>query len=130
MSWQRILESARRNGFPVIVTDIAGREPMVVMPFDAFEEMNEAYHTTIDQWEGGLDEVEYSDVPESESSEAPWTEEGADPNAAPVAQEAAPTPESNKTASDHWPESSTEEDVSHLSMEDRFYLEPVDEDAN
>jgi nicotinamidase-related amidase len=39
MALQRILESARKLGVPVIVTDIAGREPFVVLPLEQFEAM-------------------------------------------------------------------------------------------
>ena len=39
MSLQRIFESARKLGLPVIVTDPAGREPMVVLPLEQFEAM-------------------------------------------------------------------------------------------
>ena len=39
MSLQRIFESARKLGFPVIITDPAGREPMVVLPLEQFEAM-------------------------------------------------------------------------------------------
>lgn len=127
MSWQRILESARKNGFPIIVTDIAGREPMVVMPFDAFEEMNEAYHSTLDRWEDGLDEMEYAEVREDEGRDESTVEPPAERGASAISDEFS-AEEDNKTVADHWPEFGPEEDVSHLSMEDRFYLEPVDED--
>lgn len=39
MSLQRIIEVARRQGMPVILTDVAGREPMVVLPLEAYEKM-------------------------------------------------------------------------------------------
>ncbi|MBP6944460.1 hypothetical protein KBD61_03970 [Patescibacteria group bacterium] len=39
MSLQRIIELARRQGMPVILTDVAGREPMVVLPLEAYEKM-------------------------------------------------------------------------------------------
>jgi hypothetical protein len=41
MSFQRILESARRMGAPLIVTDAAGREPMVVMSLQTYERLSE-----------------------------------------------------------------------------------------
>lgn len=41
MSLQRIIELARRQGMPVILTDVAGREPMVVLPLEAYEKMLE-----------------------------------------------------------------------------------------
>lgn len=39
MSLQRVFESARKMGVPVIITDPAGREPMVVLPLEQFEAM-------------------------------------------------------------------------------------------
>lgn len=39
MSLQHIFESARKLGVPVIVTDVGGREPMVVLPLEQFEAM-------------------------------------------------------------------------------------------
>jgi hypothetical protein len=41
MSFQRIFETARRMGSPLVVTDPAGREPMVVMTLEAFERMGD-----------------------------------------------------------------------------------------
>jgi hypothetical protein len=45
MSWQRILEMARRQKMPVVITDIAGREPMVVLPFNEYEALVEVSST-------------------------------------------------------------------------------------
>jgi len=128
MSWQRILESARRNGFPVIVTDIAGREPMVIMPFDAFEEMNEAYQVSLKAWEDEGESVEYSDLePDPEAAfDAPlpsYSEEGE------VTVENREDSTQSVDEPSHEGRSQTSEDVSHLSMEDRFYLEPVDDES-
>lgn len=39
MSLQKIFESARKLGVPVIVTDPAGREPLVILPLEQFEAM-------------------------------------------------------------------------------------------
>lgn len=39
MSLQRVFESARKLGLPVVVTDPAGREPMVVLSLEQFEAM-------------------------------------------------------------------------------------------
>ncbi len=41
MSFQRILDWARRESVPVIVTDVAGREPMVILPFSEYERLTE-----------------------------------------------------------------------------------------
>lgn len=37
MSLQRVFESARKLGLPVVVTDPSGREPFVLLPLDQFE---------------------------------------------------------------------------------------------
>ncbi|MCC7357660.1 hypothetical protein IT408_04120 [Candidatus Uhrbacteria bacterium] len=37
MSFQRVFESARKLGLPVIVTDPSGHEPFVLLPLDQFE---------------------------------------------------------------------------------------------
>lgn len=42
MSFQRVMETARRLQLPLVVTDIAGREPMVVMPLAVYEGLLEA----------------------------------------------------------------------------------------
>ena len=39
MSIQRVFESARKLGVPVIMTDPAGREPLVVLSLEQFEAM-------------------------------------------------------------------------------------------
>lgn len=41
MSLQRIIELARRQGMPIIMTDVGGREPMVLLSLDTYEEMLE-----------------------------------------------------------------------------------------
>lgn len=41
MSMQRVLETARKFGLPVIVTDVAGRDPMVMMPLEQFEALTD-----------------------------------------------------------------------------------------
>ena len=40
MSLQRVFESARKMGVPVIVTDPSGRDPLVVLPLEQFEAMS------------------------------------------------------------------------------------------
>ena len=126
MSWQRILESARKNGFPVIVTDIAGREPMVVMPFDTFEEMNEVYQSSLDSWEEERgEEFEYSDI-ESGSDET--IESSIPAYGAEATQEGSVSEEPSKSSMREKPEGNMNE-VSHLPMEERFYLEPVDDQS-
>ncbi len=40
MSLQRVLETARKMGVPVIVTDSAGLDPIVILPLEQFEAMS------------------------------------------------------------------------------------------
>ncbi len=125
MSWQRILESARKNGFPVIVTDIAGREPMVIMPFDAFEELNEAHQVSLETWEDEAEDYEYSSL-DDEQPEAGFTTSAEQTKVTPMKEEP-PSKSVESPSLEEIPGSSQE--VSHLSMEDRFYLEPVDDQS-
>jgi hypothetical protein len=53
MSLQRIIELARRQGMPMIITDVAGREPMVVLPLEVYEGMLEKEVEKREQ-EGGI----------------------------------------------------------------------------
>lgn len=39
MSWQRVIETARKIGMPIIITDVVGRDPMVILPLEQFEAM-------------------------------------------------------------------------------------------
>ena len=41
MSWQRIVELARRQKMPVIITDAAGLEPRVLLPLEKYEHLSE-----------------------------------------------------------------------------------------
>jgi hypothetical protein len=41
MSFQRIFELVRRQGMPLVVTDEAGKQPLVVLPFDMYEALME-----------------------------------------------------------------------------------------
>lgn len=43
MSLQRVLDFARRQTLPVVVTDVAGREPLVVLPLEVYEKLVEAH---------------------------------------------------------------------------------------
>ena len=104
MSFQRILETARRMGSPLIVTDAAGREPMVVMTLQAFERLGEQKEQKVQM----VAEVAPVSVPVIEKSE---------PSS--LLQEIAiQVMENPEMAQD-----------SEISMEERFYLEPVEEGA-
>lgn len=119
MSFQRILETARRMNSPLIVTDAAGREPMVVMTLQAYERLGEGVLQTasppktqnvkLDSEEPKVTEF----VPVSAPDISSRQETG------PVLQEIAiQVMESSEMAQD-----------SEISMEDRFYLEPMDEES-
>ena len=129
MSWQRILESARKNGYPVIVTDIAGREPMVVMPFDTFEEMNEVYLSAFESWQDS-EEYEYTELDSDENYHPEEPPESASPVMPPDVFEG--VADSDSGAQSEVSQTShiePNDEVSHLSMEDKFYLEPVEDDS-
>ncbi len=83
MSIQPILETARKFGFPVILTDSAGREPYVLVPLEKFESL-----------------VQKSRIGEPRL-------------------EAAGTVESSQPS---------QETFENISLEDRFYLEPLEEE--
>ena len=109
MSWQRIFEAARSANSPVIVTDVAGREPLVVLPLTEYERLLE--HRSKEP----KDEVEtLSPDMELSTIETPPDEF----LAAVEEQEAEKPPKMEELA---------QEDKSGLSLEERFYLEPADE---
>lgn len=108
MSMQRILELARRKGMPVVVTDIAGREAMVVMPFEEYERL--------------VDHVPAEPKPAKrrvpmEPIMTPTPEIPTEPVSSEIENseslmEAISVPPPSESAS--------------LSLEEQFYLEPVD----
>lgn len=107
MSLQRIFESARKLGLPVIVTDVAGREPMVVLPLEQFEAMSESGSDDFDpDWKlPDFDEKGNLISSEDPLPKAKKTEE-------PISVE---LPDEFKA------------EPQDLSLEERFYLEPVDD---
>lgn len=112
MSWQRILETARKQGMPVIVTDIAGREPMVILPLEMYERLGEAH---------SVNRPRVSSAAEPRSVEEKLVMEELAEMAAEDLQKKV------DVALDQLSESAPEE-PGELSVEERFYLEPVDED--
>ena len=117
MSLQRILELARRKGMPVVVTDIGGREAMVVMPFDEYERL--ADHAAVEPKAAKrripmepivtpTPEIRRELVREEAMGEMPKsTDERMD-----ALMEAISIPPPSESA--------------NLSLEEQFYLEPVD----
>lgn len=101
MSFQRIFETARRMGSPLVVTDPAGREPMVVMTLEAFERMGDGLSPEIRQ-----------SVPKSKPTIPVQDEVRVEP----VAQV-------NEMIIEVMGEQEKPE-ISEISMEERFFLEP------
>jgi hypothetical protein len=114
MSFQRILESARRMGAPLIVTDAAGREPMVVMSLQTYERLSEVAPALAPKPAASP----MAEPTVTEFIQTPVTAPSK-PESAPVLQEIAiQVMESPEMAQD-----------SEISMEERFYLEPSDEES-
>lgn len=108
MSLQRVLETARRTGTPVIITDVGGREPMVVMPLEQFEALT-------------------GETPARQSSHhQPLSKEERVERV--LAEMAANRSEERANDAALKMESlSLELPADDLTLEERFYLEPVDD---
>jgi hypothetical protein len=122
MSWQRVLELARRQGMPVIVTDVAGREPMVVMPLEAYEAITEA-PTSVDRPAVSLN----PSPKETKSIRIPVVERNGEKSLfTELAKESFPIALESIAAPVEMVEGTGNTDI---SMEERFYLEPVDNES-
>ena len=122
MSWQRILEVARQQGMPVVVTDIAGREPMVILPFEKYERLLEQESPTPFAME---DEEEYNDggpIPSLEEFESEALEENVEKITSSHADDF-----QKKTANRPVESESEPEQSNGLAIEERFYLEPIED---
>jgi len=120
MSWQRILETARRNGFPVVVTDIAGREPMVVMPLEAYEALSSQKQKNLGDFNYQSYPIE-PDEPGLRTVE-PILDESGDKSFKNAGAAMLETEEKNILHVEETSESEDEE----LALEDRFFLEPTE----
>ncbi len=103
MSLQRVIETARKTGLPVIVTDVAGREPMVILPLEQFESLADGVDKPMSQPEARV-------IPFS----------------APLAESEAP-PRKDQAAIHIEKIAEPSEDDEEISLEERFYLEPVED---
>ena len=104
---QRVLETARKLGLPVVVTDILGREPMVVLPLEQFEAMA-----------GSGSEVQAPDIHREEPKRHPLPEEKV------LQEEFSVRPQQQK------PQETTKELSSiseEIPVEERFYVEPMED---
>ncbi|MCE9585855.1 hypothetical protein K8R04_00880 [Candidatus Uhrbacteria bacterium] len=121
MSFQRILETARRMGSPLIVTDAAGREPMVIMALQTYERLGEGVsQATSRKPQNSKPESEEPTVTEF-ATMAPQTS-----SEAPIKQESAPVLREIAIQVMDSPEMAQD---SEISLEERFYLEPTDEET-
>lgn len=119
MSFQRILETARRMNSPLIVTDAAGREPMVIMTLQAYERLGEGVQQTIN--------------PKKTIEAKPLSEEPSIVETIPLKEAVIEKSESAVNLGEIAIQTMEVKDFakeSEISMEDRFYLEPMDEESN
>lgn len=113
MSWQRIFEFARRRRLPMVVTDIAGREPFVILPLDTYEQM----------LDGGVKAGEEPSVvqPRDETMRKDIVR-----NVPTIA----PSPGVSSTQATAVEKSSlVVPEERDLSLEERFYLEPIEDEG-
>lgn len=104
MSFQRMLEMARRHGMPLVVTDPNGKEPMVVLPLEVYEAL-----------------VEGTSTPSSANMGKHRQVSSTEPVVVPVRDgsvQAQPKPKNEP------------ELLAELSLEERFYIEPLEEGKN
>lgn len=121
MSLQRIFESARKLGVPVIMTDSQGREPLIVLPLEQFEAM---------VGEEGRMEVGGGSARKSMA----FGSESIEPRVSIIKEERQLEDSSNIEEVPQKVQlemiSNREVDNSEISLEERFYLEPIeDKDA-
>ncbi len=112
MSMQRVLETARKFGLPVIVTDVAGRDPMVMMPLEQFEALTD----------GGSSMPEprmMADVPRSMEQEV----------RVPIVREKVEFSGVSEQKPSAEPTKAGESQGAELTMEEQFFLEPVDDEG-
>ncbi|MFZ2804591.1 MAG: hypothetical protein WA001_05200 [Patescibacteria group bacterium] len=116
MSLQRIFESARKLGVPVIITDPAGREPLVVLPLEQFEAL---------AGEGMVGQ------PPKASSKSPKKSKEELRVEEILAAQAMDIVEArmDEVASDLVAQGVEGSETPGITVEERFYLEPVDDEA-
>lgn len=120
MSLQHVLEVARKNGMPVIITDMSGREPMVIMPLEQFEAM--AFST-----QSSMLNTQFSvSSTQSQKDTAPGIRNSELDNA--IAEMAAERAKSRMEEAARQLEDLTKQTQSPLDeeipLEERFYIEP------
>lgn len=112
MSLQRVLETARKTGMPVIMTDLGGREPMVILPLEQFEAMAGVPATPVSRPKPSIPRPPVDDV--------------VDQALADMAAERLLT-RMEEAAVQLEPEPQKGAETPDFSLEERFYLEPEDD---
>lgn len=112
MSFQRVIETARRTGVPVIMTDVAGREPMVILSLEQFEAM---------AGDGAREPV----VRRSQAPAGRPVQKDVDAALADIAEEQ--THVRTDRSADAVKQEVAADDLAGLAIEERFYLEPVED---
>lgn len=118
MSFQRIFEMAKRQGMPLVITDGQGRDPLIVLPLDMYEALADGR---------GIDA----------SHQTLEGDEEKEPIIIPVKDESMREPEASRSAVSSlerlvdMPKPSSETDLfAELSMEERFYVESLEDAKN
>ena len=122
MSWQRIFESARKRGLPLVVTDIAGREPLVVMTLEEFERLEEGKKQEVrsQKLEVRIEKptVDKIAVPRVQSETLKVE--------TPITLQSIVEKEDEMTKIPQESAESAPSEAGGLSLEERFYFEPVE----
>lgn len=129
MSWQKIFNTARRFGTPVIVTDQAGVDPMVILPFDIYEGLISESggvntYATKPKTKKGLDRMADPDVSTESVMEIPYEDVENQKNGSVEPFNSLKTIKKTEELTDLSPDS-LEDDI---SLEERFYFEPMEDE--
>lgn len=108
MSLQRVLEVARKNGMPVIITDNSGSEPMVILPLEQFEAMAFSAQSSALSAQSEKDPALEQAIAEMTAERLKSRVEEAAVQLEDLAKQAKENPE--------------------ISLEERFYLEPLEDE--
>lgn len=147
MSLQRVIDIARKNGMPVVVTDPAGHHPMVVLSLEQFEAMAEMESLDLDEkrdwekWDSDDEEdaIFYGDPVVLDDILDDDAEKAASPATTVIADEITPpipSLEVEKAVNDtpaFTPKAAPTQSKSNLDMftesplEEGFYLEPLED---
>lgn len=135
MSLQRVFEAARKMGSPVIVTDVGGRDPLVVVPLEQFEALT-AKRGGVDGRHASVIEKKMKRAEQVDLEQIQIDEDGEDELEAVVSEIAArgglADLEQTTARTSSAPEmadlaSISVEGEGDLTVEERFYLEPVED---